>query len=486
MILSSCSRENAPPTKLSRPLIPLPSDRIDVREPVLSPDGKGQTFNPVATIDNGSGRVFFHGDVNSRPFPIESVWEVDAGQRDQQIGQGYRMNVEIIQVSEWQHPSFEILATGEEVDYQQVYSRHHLFDSEGRELSPERAVSLFPQAGGSALFPVSRSGSWYQHSFKRQVALWFRIEDADGIPMDGGHIKALGAIDQRTDFPIPGGGLFGMGRGEHRMTVATPFWHDGGLDFVIDQLHTPESSHQDFDLVEGEVYEMGGFHVQVLLFRTGTWKSRSLNEQESELAEASSFAQAVEKESDQGSTLMAVTDGGPTGREWMMGVVGMDGKTMWAVRRNGPFLFQEFNNPPRQRDRVEPSRLRITRGPDRDRIIVSVNAVSGTTPENKDPANLFDQRVPFFYAKNLSEAMRAISELVAIEWEPPFPKFPRKPEGFPLALHDVTVHEIAAEIAKCLDTEGLGFELDQESWQWQFPYLAPPSVTGAQTENPNP
>lgn len=483
LALSSCSDREKADVRFFRPPIALPSDQADARKPALSSDRKGAAFFPLEKVEEeGSGRILFHGHVDSFPFPVEAVWTTDAGEKEGQIGGGFHIEVDIIQVSEWQRPPVEVLAEGKEVDFQQSYSRHLFFDPEGGELSPEQAVARFPRVGGGALFPTSRNGTWYQDSFKRQVALWFRIRDGDGIPMKSGDIRALGAFDQQTGFPISWTHFFGMGNAEYRMLVNTPFWHDGGLDFVLDRFHTAESSHQEFDLIEGEVYEMEGFHVQVLLFRPGVWESRSLTEGETDLVQSSSFARAVERVSEEGSTLMAVTDGGPTGSDWMMEVIGVDGKTMWPVRRNGPFLHQVFGTTPRQRDRVEPSRLRITRGPDRDRVIVSVNGIAGTSPENAKPANLFDQRVPFFYAKNLREALEAVSQMVAIEWGPPFPSIPRKPEGFPLVLQDVTVREIAEEIAKRLETEGFGFELNQESWRWTFPSGASLPVSGLSSE----
>jgi|GEM_PF-5271897 len=476
--ISSCSRdeESESQSEFFRPTSPLPVERVDPRQPVLVSEASEWRFAPLVKVeDEASERVLFHGDLVSRPFPVDAVWRLQPGEREGPVGGGYRIEVEIVQVSEWQRPPHEVLAAGESGDYRQVYSRHLFFDADAREMTPERAVAHFPQVGGAALFPVNRSGSWYQHSFKRQVALWFRVRDEDGIPMEGNRIRAIGAIDRRTGYPIRGSDLFGMGHAEYRVTTNTPFWHGGGLDFVLERLHSTDSSQRVVAINEGTIHEVSGFHVQILLFRPGVWESRAPDERESKLAGESSFVRAVEKQSEEGFTLMAVTDGGPTGRDWMMEVIGVDGETVWPVQRNGPFLYQVFGKTARRRDLVEPARIRLTRGPDRDRIVVPVDSIPVRHPENDAPKNLFDQRVPFFYARDLTEAMRALSELVAIEWGPPYPSLPRKPEGFPLALHDRTVHEIAGEIESCLANEGLGLRLDPGRWEWEFPETGEPS-----------
>lgn len=486
LTVSSCSREEED-SNFFRPLIQLPSDRVDARQPELFTDAVKEVFTPLTITESEEGhRLLFHGEIHPRPFPVEEVRRLDSSEQAGQIGGGFRFETSVIQISEWQRPPYKVLSTMEEADYRQEYSRHLFLNPAGKELTPEAAVARFPQAGGSALFPVNRNGSWYQHSFKRQVALWFRIRNAEGIPMKGEKIKFLGAIDQQTGFPIPGGGLYGMGNADYRAIISTPFWHDGGLDFIFDQYHTLESSEEDFDLAEGEIYGMGGFQVQVLLFRSGVWESRPPNEQETEMVGTPSFIRAVEKVSDKGSTFMAVTDGGPIGRDWMMEVVGVDGKTIWPVRRNDSFLFQVFGNTSRSRDRVEPSQLRITRGPSRDRVVVSMNSIPQTQRENQSPDDLFDQRVPFFYAKNLTEAMKALSELVAIEHQYFDSSVPRKPEGFPLALQDATALEIAAQIRIILKSEGWDLRLNRTNWQWDFQERFSPAESEAQLDNAEP
>ena len=450
-----------------RPPIPLPTEAEDLRNPALLSEAEQWEFTPFTVREEeGSDTVLFYGDIVLRPFPVRSLSQVEVGKQDQEIGEGLQFSSEIVQVTRWGPPPLDLLEAGNEASYRQVYSQHLFFDQTGAELTPERAVARFPRVGGDGLYPTERNGSWYQHSFKKQVGIWFRLS---GPESESVRLLSQGAVDRLTGFPILGADQFGMGNGDFRIRVSTPFWHNGGLDFVLDRPQAKEPSRKDHDLAEGAVYSMGGFHVQVILFRPGVWETRSLTEEEKQRSAGASIAYAAEKLEERGMTLFAVTDGEPAGRDWMMEVVGVDGKPHWTMQRNGPLLFQKFGVTPRRSDQVEPAKLRMIRGPDKDRFVATLKEVPGTGWQNQDLENLFDQEVPFFYAKNVPEALNALSELISVERGPLDSSLPRKPEGFPLVLRNVTVTEIAEALQAVLETEGRGLRLDQETWQWRYP-----------------
>lgn len=224
LALVGCSSESKADKRFFRPPIPLISGEDTFRQPIPASTESGNPFEDLSKTEGPeSGRILVHGNITSLPFPIRAVKNLEVGESKQDIGDGYQIKTEVVQISEWGAPPEEFLTEGEEKNYEQTFTRHLFLDPDGEELEPGQAVLRFPRVGGSGLFPVRRSGSsWYQHSFKRQVALWFRISGDEESNPESVRIKALGAVDHRTGFPIPGAGLFGMGEGEFRIISSSP------------------------------------------------------------------------------------------------------------------------------------------------------------------------------------------------------------------------------------------------------------------------